>query len=284
MFKFGFYDEHEGSPADVPTASASECERLRLQEHAILGSPAAVQPESELVTLSVCGHSLQVLNGDLVLQRLERQGDAGVLARAAHAHTDLIPDVYEGGMKLWECSRDLALYLAGAGPLEGRRVLELGCGAALPAVFCLLRGAASVTVQDYNREVVEHLTAPNLRLNVPERRLAACRAFSGDWAALADRLRAEAAAGGAGGGAYQLVLASETIYSRESWPRLLEAIDAGMASDGAALVAAKTFYFGVGGGTRAFEQAVLEDGRFSSEVVFATKQGLQREILRLTRT
>ena len=45
------------------------------------------------------------------------------------------------------------------------------------------------------------------------------------------------------------------------------------------LVAAKTFYFGVGGGTRAFEQAVLEDGRFTSEVVLAIRQGQCRPCL-----
>ena len=54
-----------------------------------------------------------------------------------------------GGMKLWECSRDLVTFLDGEEPLIGRHVLELGCGAALPSVFCLLRGAETVTVQDY---------------------------------------------------------------------------------------------------------------------------------------
>ena len=118
--------------------------------------------------------------------------------------------------------------------------------------------------------MVDHLTVPNLRLNVPESQLSGCRAFSGDWAALAARLREET---GQLRRRADLVLSSETIYSQESWPRLLDAIDAGLAADGTALLAAKTFYFGVGGGTRAFEQAVLEDGRFTSEVVFATKQG-----------
>ncbi|XP_043208620.1 histidine protein methyltransferase 1 homolog [Amphibalanus amphitrite] len=281
MFKFGFCDEEKGDlpGQDIDNASGT-CgpNRPALQEHAILGPPVSTQ-ESELVPLSLCGQKMLFLNGDLVMLRLQRQGMAGDLGRASEAHTDLIPDVYEGGMKLWECSRDLVTFLSAGEPLEGRHVLELGCGAALPAVFCLLRGAASVTVQDYNREVIDHLTVPNLRLNVPESRLAGCRALSGDWAALADRLRAEP-----GRPRAHLVLTSETIYRRASWPRLLDAVDAGLADGGTALVAAKTFYFGVGGGTRAFEQAVLEDGRFSSEVVFSTKQGLHREILRLVRT
>ena len=80
-----------------------------------------------------------------------------------------------------------------------------------------------------NREVVDHLTVPNLRLNVPERQLAGCRAFSGDWAALAARLHAEP-----GRPRADLVLSSETIYSSQSWPRLLDAIDAGLADGGTA--------------------------------------------------
>ena len=52
-------------------------------------------------------------------------------------------------MKLWECCRDLVTFLDGAGSLAGQHVLELGCGAAIPAIFCLLRGAETVTVQDY---------------------------------------------------------------------------------------------------------------------------------------
>lgn len=278
MFKFGFYEENKNSVADDGVATSSSVQqRLALQEHSILGPPLPIY-ENELVSMSMYGHEMKLLNGDAVILRLQQQGLAGDLARASEAHTDLIPDVYEGGMKLWECSRDLVAYLEGAASLAGRHVLELGCGAALPAVFCLLRGAETVTVQDYNREVVDHLTVPNLRLNVPERLLSGCRALSGDWAALAERLRAER------GRAADLVLSSETIYSPQSWPRLLDAIDAGLAADGTALLAAKTFYFGVGGGTRAFEQAVLEDDRFTSEVVFATKQGLHREILRLRRT
>ena len=76
--------------------------------------------------------------------------------------------------------------------------------------------------------MVEHLTIPTLRLNVPERRLAGCRAFSGDWGALAGRLRGETDRRA------DLVVTSETIYSRESWPRLLGAVDAGLADGGTA--------------------------------------------------
>lgn len=51
----------------------------------------------------------------------------------------------------------------------------------------------------------------------------------------------------------------------------------------ASLVAAKTCYFGLGGGTRQFEASLEADGTFESRVVFVTDSGVQREILELRR-
>ena len=44
------------------------------------------------------------------------------------APSDLVPGVYEGGLKTWECSLDLVDYLEGidGGDVRGRRVLEVG--------------------------------------------------------------------------------------------------------------------------------------------------------------
>lgn len=43
--------------------------------------------------------------------------------------SDLVPRVYEGGMKTWECSLDLADYVLGAGSgvgeFRGKKVLEV---------------------------------------------------------------------------------------------------------------------------------------------------------------
>ena len=44
--------------------------------------------------------------------------------------------VYEGGMKIWECSIDLVKYLSETVvDLHGNKVLELGCGAGSDFVF-----------------------------------------------------------------------------------------------------------------------------------------------------
>ena len=82
-------------------------------------------------------------------------------------HSDLIPGVYEGGMKVWECALDLVTYLARSGvEFAGHRVLELGCGSGLPGIVALLRGAEEVCFQDYNTEVVQCITIPSVLLSV----------------------------------------------------------------------------------------------------------------------
>ena len=53
-------------------------------------------------------------------------------------NSDLVKNVYEGGLKIWECSQDLVSYLNSSNiNLKNQRILELGCGAALPSLYCL---------------------------------------------------------------------------------------------------------------------------------------------------
>lgn len=120
---------------------------------------------------------------------------------------DLLPGVYEGGMKVWECAVDLCLYLAedfdndnDSSILRKTYALELGCGHGLPACWllreALLRSkmAASkeegkegvttktavkkpahqiaVAFSDFNHFVVRDVTLSNIVLN--------CSSISGD--------------------------------------------------------------------------------------------------------
>ena len=55
--------------------------------------------------------------------------------------------MYEGGLKIWECSLDLATFVATNVNVEKCNVIELGCGAALPAIVAALRGAARTDFQ-----------------------------------------------------------------------------------------------------------------------------------------
>lgn len=46
---------------------------------------------------------------------------------------------------------------------------------------------------------------------------------------------------------------------------------------------AKTYYFGVGGGTREFEKYIEETKALQSIVCWKCKDGVQREILKITK-
>ncbi|TFK25243.1 hypothetical protein FA15DRAFT_703941 [Coprinopsis marcescibilis] len=91
--------------------------------------------------------------------------------------SDLLPGVYEGGLKTWECSLDLVEYLENAklfATYQGKRVLELGCGTAMPSLYILqqlLFGSQNtnsepteIHLQDYNESVLSLMTLPNLIL------------------------------------------------------------------------------------------------------------------------
>ncbi|KAL3700416.1 hypothetical protein R1sor_018438 [Riccia sorocarpa] len=87
------------------------------------------------------------------------------------AKTDLVPGKYEGGLKLWECTSDLINTLRreikdGQLSFRGKRVLELGCGHGLPGILAILKGASTVHFQDFNAEVLRHLTIPNVQANL----------------------------------------------------------------------------------------------------------------------
>ena len=86
----------------------------------------------------------------------------------AGAATDLVPGVYEGGLKTWECSLDLAGVLAqkvaqSSDFLQDKKVIELGCGTAVPSLYLLSKALkrkddkpANLTLQlcDFNEQVL----------------------------------------------------------------------------------------------------------------------------------
>jgi len=99
------------------------------------------------------------------------------------APSDLVPGVYEGGLKTWECSLDLVEYLhelqcsSNFGGFSGKRVLEIGCGTAMPSLYILhqlfsssyqgsdqARLSTQIHLQDYNTSVLQLVTLPNILL------------------------------------------------------------------------------------------------------------------------
>jgi predicted nicotinamide N-methyase len=255
------------------------------------------------------------------------------IASSLQMQSDLIPGVYEGGLKVWECAADLSNYLiAQGGELRGKHVLEVGCGAGYPGIVAMARGA-HVDFQDYNADVLLKVTMPNVSMNTsrdwiedevedepgaeaeeeskgkvkgkgvaqegdradadpsaPETKRVKSgdageevplayvpRYFAGDWGALSELMgeREEFQ--------YDLLLTSETIYEPASQARLYEFLKRRLRRpSGRVLLAAKTYYFGVGGGTRQFEALLRGEGLLASRVVYVCTEGVKREILELT--
>lgn len=105
------------------------------------------------------------------------------------------------------------------------------------------------------------------------------RYFAGSWDSLPGLLEARGLVH-----TYDAVLSAETIYSPEAQRSLLAAIRACLRpGTGVAYIAAKSYYFGVGGGTAAFARLVEADGAFSCSTVAVLDDGLsnRREILKL---
>lgn len=93
-------------------------------------------------------------------------------------NSDLIPGVYEGGLKTWECALDLVdvlntmLSTPDGTALHSKHVLELGCGTALPSLYLLEKlledkkthDRVTLHLADYNAQVLSLVTLPNLIL------------------------------------------------------------------------------------------------------------------------
>lgn len=209
--------------------------------------------------------------------------------------TDIVPGQYEGGFKLWECARDFVRFVH-TGPatntprcwLTGKRVLEVGCGHGLPGITALLGGAACVHFSDYNEEVLQHSTIPNILRNCSSSSSPSAspviinsssqvRLFSGDWAALADHLKQHQHQ------QYDVILSTDTVYSLESIQSLLRLIHVALRpqSAGVAYVMGRCYYFGVGGGTKELVWKAQAMGFITNRVAHFPA-GVERDIISLT--
>ena len=98
-------------------------------------------------------------NGDPILEIL--LGDTA---------EDVRKNVYEGGLKSWECSIDIIELLNNHGKdFSTEQIFDLGCGTALPSTFVFgkylqskLDSGLNLILADYNKSVLELVTLPNL--------------------------------------------------------------------------------------------------------------------------
>ncbi|XP_037322115.1 histidine protein methyltransferase 1 homolog [Pungitius pungitius] len=243
----------------------------------------------------------------------EREDEEKILCRTAEQRSDLISGLYEGGLKVWECTYDLLERLENAGEtFGGKAVLDLGCGAGLLGILALQRGARQIHFQDYNSTVIEQLTVPNVILNCQEddeidseedkegsgmgkvqeedsckekeriraadlsqhHSLAKCRFFSGDWSTFLAFLKKEDPLP-----KYNIIFTCETIYNPAYYPALHETLHELLAPGGLVYLATKSHYFGVGGGLHLFETFVEQRGIFSVDHLWDGEEGLQRHVV-----
>ena len=127
--------------------------------------------------------------------------------------------------------------------------------------------------------MLKQITIPNVLLNVPATEVKETRFFSGDWQSLEENfLRKEITEESA---KFDLILTSETIYNQENQSKLVSIFKKFLKRDGEVLVAAKTFYFGVGGGLRQFEELLKQENLNSEIVKTFDNGGVKREIIRI---
>lgn len=190
--------------------------------------------------------------------------------------SDLIPGKYEGGFKVWEATGDLIQWISdSAAVVQDKVILDLGCGAGLVGIACLLAGAGRVTFHDFNETVIEYFTKANVSLNIcpldgNDKSLPNNVSFAfGDWNQFYPAEK------------FDLIFSSETIYDEKSYGDMISLIKRSLKPEGSALIAAKTYYFGVGGGTRSFEQFVERDKCLHPQPVKVIAAPVQREIMQL---
>ncbi|KAG8719601.1 hypothetical protein FRC08_002467 [Ceratobasidium sp. 394] len=192
MFKFDFdiEDEEDNLPKlDSPKQAdqvpqAHDVDERPLVEHKLVEMlerlPSDISYSSvQLGDLCIPRRDLFDVRMQLIASDEEEQNKANQAIDFISRPSDLVPRVYEGGLKTWECSLDLAEYVVGSwsgiGALQGKRTVELGCGTAMPTLSVIQQllnqpppgdsdRKTIIHVQDYNASVLEYVTLPNIIL------------------------------------------------------------------------------------------------------------------------
>lgn len=180
-FSFGFFEEPAGTAGNNDGASMS-----------IDSSAVADVVATEHFPLEIFQNGGEIVFttlpcGDIELNKVVIESDETALDK----ESDIIPGVYEGGYKVWECSVDLAIFILQRKcqlPLEATgRVVELGCGHGFPGIAALKVGYKKVLFSDLNAEVIDQATWPNIFLNCRDN-MSEVKCYSGDWDALSTTL------------------------------------------------------------------------------------------------
>ncbi|XP_020830342.1 histidine protein methyltransferase 1 homolog [Phascolarctos cinereus] len=224
-----------------------------------------------------------------------------IVSQSLSSHSDLITGVYEGGLKIWECTFDLLAYLADEEvQFAGKRVLDLGCGAGLLGVIALKGKAKEIHFQDYNSTVIDEITIPNVMVNsacecedvdvsepgLKRRRnsnpaqelLSKCRFFSGEWYEFSKLVLSSKKTFAK----YDIILTSETIYNPSYYSAFHQTLASLLDENGQVFLASKAHYFGVGGGVHLFQKFIEERNVFETRILKIIDEGLSRILIKIT--
>lgn len=266
--------------SDTKTEYRSECNQLDidlLKDICVESEPIFISNDLTMIKRMITDIKLDSIDDNQTSQMLQCN--------------DIIPAVYEGGFKTWECSLDLTRYLMGLS-LDGKRVLELGCGSGLPGIYALMNGA-HVTFQDFNIQVLKYSTFPNALLNMDhtvktdfingifEHSLNAgfklnAEFWAGDWGSLTDEWSNH--------DNYDIILSSETIYDSSSYATFTGLIDKCLRPGGILLIAAKYQYFGCSGSLILFLNYLKNNYPcWKVSIVMESSQGVRRQVVQVVK-
>ncbi len=170
-------------------------------------------------------------------------------------NTDLVKGIYEGGIKIWECSLDLLNFLSSLfenSNLNNINSLELGCGHGFPGIYLLLKGS-NVTFQDFNKEVLDLITKGYINQLKEKYNLNLLNKSSfeyGDWGKFQSEKK------------YKIIISSDTLYNIDNYEKIYNILKNYLDKEGIAFFATKKYYFGVGGSSSEFIYFVKEKGEF----------------------
>ena len=185
-------------------------------------------------------------------------------------NVDIVKDDYEGGFKVWEGTLDLCNFLYNHGQnfdLNGKNVLEIGCGCGLVGIFCMKAYELnSICFQDYNLDVLKFSTLPNIIKNGLEAQIPKTRFISHDWSTtiekvsnnvneLATKLHEQ---GSVSAGKFDMILMSEVLYNPDQYPKLGALINELLETTGICIISSKLYYFGVNGSVDEFKDFMEE--------------------------
>ena len=281
-FTFDFLksNEEEGQQNEAAASSAVTCKQIASSKEGSQNFGWFTNLDSkfnEFLGIEIPFDDIPVSSNGVSLSRVQENFES---VEPTFRNTDLVSGVYEGGLKVWECSIDLCRYLQENGISIHGHVLELGCGHGLPGCWILKQacqenstGLSGVVFSDFNEFVLRDVTIRNILLNTSKKAKIledqakyaswlsrhVALAF-GDWNVMSEQISYKSNSCPEcvpKDGKFDLILAAETTYSSSAASDTANLIARHLKADtGVALIATKRYYFGVGGGSDSLKEAL----------------------------